>query len=731
MVNKMTVRLLSLNTEKNISFARLQARVISSLKAYSDGNETFVHYEKMRDLFDGFQDALQNDDIIVIAVDQKHYFKLKKAISQAFEVENVQNPSVLNALENNDSLSDEQRTDFSTFPEPATVFLSKDGMYSGFGIDNGEKFIVVVPIDDKRINIILRNGVVPYLTKRIGGEEALALSETQHYDNEKTEIAISRLWESGSVVAVNGTLNSEALKNLGEPVEHFSDVVVFTPHVEDKGEVNVTEYVAQLARVSLDLSAANIGAAISDIYEAEGSKYICIAVANDESATVRKLYLEEGEAEDAFVESVAAELFELIGERAVGIRSIGIEVSEAPSEETVPMEKKSSKKTVTVLAIIMGVVILLCAVLAIVFKMQGEKGALAGAFKRIFGYETTTESTTIPTTNVPTTAAPATNENKLKISEFMMADIIELEKKRQDEAENPSETSSVPENSTNEAGETVPSTSEIAEDKGAPEFITVNGERLPAKDAIGALVMSEMGEGYEMSAIKAQAVAIYTYLKYRDNGFVIDGVQIEKNVTQEVKDAIEEVFGRYVSYNGEVALTPFFEIAAGGTADSSMVFNGDYPYLRAVARLDGNPEAQAEGYENTVQLKRGEMQGILLDANFEIDVDSDPTTWIVINERNTAVSSSVGYVKSVSVGGQDLTGCEFITRLSDLGIKSSCFKLSYDSATETFTFTSYGVGCGVGMSKAGANVLAERGYSYERILKTYYSNISISKEENI
>lgn len=729
-VIKMKVRLLALNVEKNIPFARFQARIVSSIKNYADGNETFEHYEKMRDLFGGFQEALQNDELIVIAVGEKHYFKLKKAISQAFEVDSVQNPAVLNMLENNDALSDEQRKNFASFPEPATVFLSKDGLYSGFGIDNGEKFIVVIPIDNDRINVILRNGVVPYLAKGIGSSESAALLSTQNFDNEKVETAIARLWESGSVVAVNGTANAEALKNLGEAVEHFSEVVVFTPYVEDKGEVNVTEYAAQLARVSLDLSAANIGASISDIYEAEGSKYICIAVANDDSATVRKLYLEDGETEEIFIESVAAELFELIGERAAGIRSIGIEVADASAKTAEPIEKKSSKKTVTVLAIVMGVVILLCAVLAIVFKMQGEKGSLAGAFRKIFGYETTTEATTAPTTTEPTTVPPETNENKLKISDFIMSDIIELEKKRREETENPSESRTNPEPSTNENGETVTQPEE-EKDKGAPEFITVNGEKLPAKEALAGLVMSEMGDGYDIEAIKAQAVVIYTYLKYRDNGFVIDGVQISKTVAQEVESAVGEVFGRYLSYNGKVALTPFFETAAGGTADSSLVFSGNYPYLKSIARLDGNPEAKAEGYEKTVQLKRGEIQGLLLNAGFEIDVNADPAKWIIIRERNNAVSSSVGYVKSVRVGGQDFTGYEFITKLSSLGLKSSCFKLSYNSSSETFTFTSYGTGYGVGMSKTGANALADKGYNYERILKTYFAGTTLTKEANL
>lgn len=729
----MKVRLLALNAEKNISFARFQARIVGSIKNYANGNETFEHYEKMRDLFDSFGDALQNNDLIVIAVDEKRYFKLKKAVSQAFDVDLVQMPSVLNMLENNEELTDEQRRDFSTFPEPATVFLSKDGMYSGFGIDNGEKFIVILPIDNDRINLILRNGVSPYLAKGLGAGDGEILSEAQHFDNEKVEIAISRLLESNSVVAINSTANSEVLKSLGDGIEHFSDVVIFTPYVEDKGEVNVTEYAAQLARVSLDLSAANLGASISDVYEAEGSKYICISVASGESATVRKLYLEDGETEEAFIESAAAELFELIGERAVGIRSVGIEVSDAPAEEEKPIEKKSSKKTATVLAIIMGVVILLCAVLAIVFKMQGENGSLANTFRRIFGYETTVSETTtaVPTATEPTTVAPETDENKRKISEFIISDIIELEKKRQEEAENPTEAPSETEPSTNENGETIPAATEVAEDKGAPEFITVNGEKLPAKDAIAGLVSAEMGDGYDIEAVKAQAVVIYTYLKYRDNGFVIDGVQTDKNVGDEVKNAIDEVFGRYLSYNGEVALTPYFEIAAGGTSDSSLVFSGSYPYLKAISRLDGNPEAQVDGYEYTVQLKKGELQGNLLDAGYEINVNDDPTKWIVIRERNNAVSSSVGYVKSVRVGGQDLTGYEFITKLSELGLQSSCFKLSYDSASETFTFTSYGKGCGVGMSKAGANALAGQGYDYERILTTYFSGTTLSKEENV
>lgn len=725
----MKVRLLSLNIDKNMPFAKFQARVVSSIKNYAEGNETFEHYSKMRDLFEGFQDALENDELILIAVDKNHYFKLKTAMSQAFEVEDEYNSTILNMLENNDSLSDEQRKGFSSFPEPASVFLSKDGMYSGFGFDNGEKFIVVLPIDNDRINVILRNGVVPYLANAIDGDDSF-VSEIQHYDNEKVETAVKRLLESSSVVAVNGTQNAEVIKSCGDTVEHFDEVFIFTPHVEDKGEVNATEYAAQLARVSLDLSAANIGASISDIYETAESKYICIAVADDSSATVRKLYLEEGETESSFIESAATELIELVGEKAAGIRSIGIEVADVIPDEPVTMEKKPHKKASTAIAIILGIVIILCTALAIVIKIQGDDGSASNMLRKVFGYETTTETTTESTTAAEsTTKAPEKEEVKLKISDMIMADLIALEN-RKAEAEDESVTEEATEAVTNEDGETVTEEkTTVAEDKGAPKYITVNGDKMDAKQALAGLVMSEMGEGYNVEAVKAQTIVIYTYLKYRDNGFEIDGVQIEKAINDEVAKAVESVYGTYLTFGGKVALTPYFTAAAGATADASTIFEGSYPYLKSVSRLEGNPDANVDGYETTVKIKRGEMQGMLLDLGYAINVEDDPVQWLSVKKHDTAVSYAIGYVTSMRIGDKEVSGYEFVSTANELGLKSNCFKFDYDSATETFTFTSYGIGFGVGMSKAGADALAAKGYSYERILKTYYVGTTLQKEE--
>lgn len=714
----MKVRLLSLNIDKSMSFSRFQARIVSSIKPYADADSSFENVENMRDFFGLLQSALENDELIVTAVDVKHYAMLKNAFIQAFETDVVYDLSVLNMLENNDEMDDETRKQFSVFPEPATVFLSKDGLYSGFGVENGSQYILFLPIDNERINHILRNGAVPFLAQRI------KTSETQNYMNAAKQIgdakvskAVERLLESQSVVAINGTPNAEILKSCGDNTDRFDDVFIFTPHVEDKGDVNVTEYAAQLAKVSLDLSAANIGASISDIYDSGEARYICIAVANNESAVVRKLYMSDGETEYAFIESAALELIELIGEKAAGLRSVGIEIAEANNQLSDEDKKPAGKKPVAIMAIVLGVIILLCAVLGIVYKVQGESGPLAAVFDGIFGKETTTTTTTTTTTE-PTTEAEPQVVNK-KLSDFITADLISLEKSKT-------------EASIEESTEEEPSSEEVEVqvDKGAPEVMKINGEIIEAKEALARLVMTEMGDGYDVEAIKAQTVVIYTYLKYRDTDFTIDGVEISDTYNDEVKSAVDSVFGQYLTYKDEIALTPYFSIAARKTTDSENVFTQGYPYLKSV-EADGNPDSLHKDYKIEKTYSAGEVKGLLLDKNSEFALTDDPSLWIIVNEQDASISSSIGYVTRVTVGGVEMTGIELRELLGADVLASHCFTVSYDDASAEFIVTTYGSGYGVGMSQTGANSMAANGVSYKKILSTYYNGTTLTEEEKV
>lgn len=723
----MKVRLLSLNVDKSMPFARYQARVVSSIKAYSEDISSFEQYENLRDLFGALQDALENDELIVTAVDNKHYIKLKNALMQALETENVYNPSILNMLESDEEMDDATRKAFSLFPEPATVFLSKDGLYSGFGIENGSQYLLMLPIDNERINIILRNGVVPFLSKNIEvAVEDEFLGEKKFFDNEKVAIAVKRIVESGSVVAVNGTQNAEIIKSCGDSIPEFDDVFVFTPHVEDKGDVNATEYAAQLAKVSLDLSAANIGASISDIYTSNDAKFICIAVANDESAVVRKLYMSEEETETAFIEAAAVELIELVGEKAAGVRSVGIEITEDTNKITEEDKKPVNKKSIIIISAVLGAIIVLCAVLGIVYKVQGENGALANAFNKIFNIETTTESTTESTTETTTEPQTSAQAAELKLSDFMISDLIRIEMLKNTEEASTESTEST--TGTTDETTTEP---ETTVDEGAPTVMKINGVEIEAKEALCRLVMTEMGEDYNLEAVKAQAVVIYTYLKYRDTNFQIDGVKISDTYNDEVKTAVDAVFGEYLTYNGEVALTPYFEIAAKKTVDAQNVFSKEYPYLKAV-EIAGDPDSSSEAFKVERKYSLGEFKGLLLNYDNSLTLGDEPLMWVNIEAHDASISSSIGYVTKVTVGGKEISGLDFRTEVFTTStLLSHCFTVDYNAATSEFTVTSYGNGLGVGMSKTGANYMAGNNSSYKKILSTYFSGTTLTQEENV
>ena len=698
----MKTKVLSLNVDKSMSFSRFQTRLESSINSFSDDSQ-FVEFEDIREMFVALQSALEDEGIIITAVDIKHYLKFKSALIQAFGTDVVYNSAILNKIEALE-LDDKKKKAFSTFPEPATVFVSEDGLYSGMVMENGSQYLVLLPIDNDRIDGILRNGLVPFFNERfisnIINEEVSDLSPIET----KVAVAVNSILESNSLVAVNGTKNAEVIKSCGNSVEGFNNAFVFTPYVEDKGNVNPTEYTAQLARASLDLSAANIGACISDIYSSNETKFICIAVSKDDTALVRKLYKSDDETEHDLIESAAVELIELIAEKAAGKRSVGIEITD---DNAITDEDKKivNKKPLAILAIVVGIAVVLCAVIGILSQNKNNSG-LADVFGSIFNKEETTTdnaSTTVPPTETTTENIPVQpyDPSLMKLSDYLVAQIMSM-----DEAE---------------------ITAKMAQKSSLPEFITVNGEKIEPKEALARLITAELGTGYRLEAVKAHTVAAYTCLKFLGNNYVIEGVQIAETYNTVVMDAIEEVYGEYLTFNGVLALPVYHNLSAGLPLDMS----AKLPYLKSV-KVDGAKEDTARDYVSEKIYSADEMKAILLKNNSTAILPENPAEWVAIKSHDASISEHVGYVTSVLFNGVEMTGMDFrMNIMNPVDLPSLCFSITYDEALSRFTVISYGQGYGVGMSLNTAKQLASEGNSYKKILEKYYEGTVIAEEIGI
>lgn len=711
----MEMKLFSLYRNAADTSVKLQIKVIGCLNGFADSDISFDEYTSLKDMFGGLSKALKDSDFIVIAVDSSIYNSTKLKLMTALSLKKEQNESVLKKLSKLD-LDESAQEKNAAMPEGATVFVSVDGVNSGFAVKKGSQTIVMIPFDDQRLDSVLKRGLVPYITN--GGrltsasepeaaptheeKEEITSQTTSEISEQEKDIAahtLNILKESDVKIAVNGNTNATVMREFAVGLDDFDEYFTFTPHIEDRGDYNVTDYTAQMARSAKDLSSATLGACISDIFTTnDGCDYICISVATDKSALVRKLYKEEGEDDAHLIRIACEEMFALIGEKAMGNNSVGIEIAqdEAPKADK-KLSKKAKKAIISVIAIILVAAITVGSVYFVKQKNNNKE----------------------PQTEPPvqTQAPETTTEAPVKADTMSLSKLMRFELVNGIKNEEP-ETTPV-EATAGAITANEPQTQEAPKDPNAvPNVITVNGQEIDAKEAIARIVTAETDSGFNAETLKAQAIITYTYLKYRDTNWRISNLTIADNYTQEAMDAVNEVFGHYLTFNDKVAFTPYCRMSAGKTANASTVFGNSFTYLKSVASAS---DKQRDGYKKEVLLTADDIKAGALAFDSTIEFPEDVSKWLTINAHDTAVSTGTGYVEKITVGNKEVSGVTFIYDImKNKDLSSPCFSLSYDAESGTYTITTFGDGYGVGMSQLGADNMAVSGTKYDKILDQYF-----------
>ncbi len=252
-------------------------------------------------------------------------------------------------------------------------------------------------------------------------------------------------------------------------------------------------------------------------------------------------------------------------------------------------------------------------------------------------------------------------------------------------------------------------------------------------DFLIGIVSCEMAPSSPPEALKAQAVAAYTYY-CKQRAAATDG--IFSNVPETLftkgtqagmrerfgdqydtwygvlKQAVEAVKGERILYENEPITACYHAISAGLTENAATVWGGEYPYLTPV---DSAGDLFADGYATTVTVSKDDLVEKLKAANADFSPTDTPENWFA-----DIKTTDSGFVQSVSVCGTAFTGPTLRTALS---LRSPCFTVAYSD--KGFTFTVHGYGHNVGMSQAGAKYMAEQGATYKEILAHYYPHTTI------
>lgn len=255
-----------------------------------------------------------------------------------------------------------------------------------------------------------------------------------------------------------------------------------------------------------------------------------------------------------------------------------------------------------------------------------------------------------------------------------------------------------------------------------------NGQRVsgPANEIVAQILEAEMGSGYHIEALKAQAVAAYSWLLC--NGAASGSAPRAPMKTPGARaiQAADAVAGVVAVYNGKIAQTYYYAISAGRTANCQDIWTASLPYLVSV---DSSVDKNVSGFQTIRKYASSDVARWAQESlGVNLNAISNKNSWFrcVYDENGL-------YVKTVSVGGAKpqkgtyLRDSFFTAARVGAGnvLRSSAYTITYSESEDKFIFTVKGYGHGVGMSQTGANAYAKSGMNYEAILKHYYQGITL------
>lgn len=260
---------------------------------------------------------------------------------------------------------------------------------------------------------------------------------------------------------------------------------------------------------------------------------------------------------------------------------------------------------------------------------------------------------------------------------------------------------------------------------------------MSAEEYIFGVTAAEMPALYNEEALKAQAVAAYTFALYRreenadkdydittdhaaDQSFITEEKARERwgdkadEYVEKLKKVINEVKGLAITYDGKPILAVYHAISSGKTENCKDIWGNDPPYLKAV---DSSFDRLCPNYISKLTVSNDDFCQKL---SGKVEFSGNPSKYISITERTES-----GTVKTVDICGKEISGSEIRSLFS---LRSSNFIVSYNDGA--FTFTVYGYGHGVGLSQFGADCMAKQGSDFKEILTHYYSGCKVDKFTN-
>jgi stage II sporulation protein D len=246
---------------------------------------------------------------------------------------------------------------------------------------------------------------------------------------------------------------------------------------------------------------------------------------------------------------------------------------------------------------------------------------------------------------------------------------------------------------------------------------------LPLEEYVENVVASEVGAGWDIEALKVQAVISRTYAVYKKltsgtprydlTSSVLHQMYKGSNPPIQVSYAVRETAGEILAYEGKPIEALYHSTSGGRTENPEEVFGKRYPYLTSVeSNCELSPywvwerKIPKEEIEKALTMKG--VKGVTIQSY-----------------------TSTGRVKEVLIEKESdkdvLKATDFRKLLGWSRLPSTNFTVRGNGTT--ITFEGKGYGHGVGLCQWSALQMARDGKSYKEILSFFYPGTEIQMYE--
>ncbi|KUK11095.1 MAG: putative membrane protein [Clostridia bacterium 41_269] len=282
---------------------------------------------------------------------------------------------------------------------------------------------------------------------------------------------------------------------------------------------------------------------------------------------------------------------------------------------------------------------------------------------------------------------------------------------------------------------------------GGPEIKVFNSKTkeimtLPLEKYLVAVVAAEMPAEFPSEALKAQAVAARSYALKKMKGGLnnqlhpgahvctdynhcqawISPEEMKKRWGKKAPDyfkkitqAVLDTKGIVLTFQGRLIEPVYHSTSSGRTENSEDVWQAEIPYLRSTA----SPwDKKSPKFMQKISIPLEEV-----DRKLGTDLSAVPASTFSHSSPVQIIDyTDTGRAKAVEIDGRVFSAQEIREKLC---LPSTAFTCRIDGGE--IIFITKGYGHGVGMSQYGAKGMAEEGYTYQEILKHYYTGISLSR----